>query len=195
MHAHMYTSAMPFAHSHGTNLPTHTYLAEMLRCRQVEWVVRGHAPKPGDDAQRDFRCPGVPCTMVLHCDACWDEWELPADSERCNSCCIGGNLREWCQPFQNSVYDDFIGSFESFYPCSCGEEDVYCSHCFRKWERRWEDTMAKHSQTGGFEWDSVEHDPEDERFWSDDQRNGSGLGFTHSEAMAGILGFMLRPEW
>ena len=61
-----------------THLPTHTYLAAMLRCRRVQWVVRGHAPKPGDDAQRDFRCPGVPCTMVLHCDACWDEWELAA---------------------------------------------------------------------------------------------------------------------
>ena len=53
--------------------------------------------------------------------------------------------------------------------------------------------MAKHSQTGGFEWDSVEHDPEDERFWDDEQRSWittSGLDFTHSEAMVGTLKFM-----
>ena len=59
--------------------------------------------------------------------------------------------------------------------------------------------MAEQRQRGGWQWDSKEPDPEDEHeetgeeFWSDDQLNGSGLGFTHSEAMVGILRFMLRP--
>ena len=34
MHAHMYTSAMPFAHSHGTNLPTLT----LQKCSDVRML-------------------------------------------------------------------------------------------------------------------------------------------------------------
>ena len=121
----------------------------------------------------------MPCTMVLYCDACWDEWELPADSERLNSSCSGGNLRE--------CHDSYT-SYEFFYPCSCGEEDVYCSHCFRKWERRWEDTRNSMRE----EW--RDDDASDASDASDDASDYIGMP-THDEAMRGIIGFMQFAEY